>query len=471
MALLVGMMVVSCGNNGGKEGGKESVGEQSYMPTDVIFPNPERGFYKYSATKLGASPSVVSESLMRSYREQGVTLLFRYFYLDDFKDKALSQQALDQIDADMSVLRKTGMKCVMRYAYTDFYDGPNNYGADAPLNIILQHLEQLKPVFEKNADVIAVLQAGFIGVWGEWYYSSNNLKTPEIRAQVLDKMLEALPEKRMIQVRYNGHKKDYTNRTTALTRADAFTGTKAARIGHHNDCFLASSNDYGTYIDIEAEKAYISNDGIFVPVGGETCPPSGIDPADCKKAMDEMSYLRWSFLNDDYYHGVNDRWTTQGCMDDIRRRLGYRLVLQTGSYTNEIQPGGTMNISVKLNNVGYASMFNPRNVEFVLVNDDSKEVFVAPTGEDPRFWRPGTLTEVKLSLGVPKDMPEGSYYLHLNLPDPEPLLYDNPDFSVRLANKDVWDAETGYNNLFQLIKITTSATTAVYNGETMFKRK
>jgi hypothetical protein len=41
----------------------------------------------------------------------------------------------------------------------------------APKKIVLQHITQLAPVFKKNADVIAVLQEGFIGIWGENYYT------------------------------------------------------------------------------------------------------------------------------------------------------------------------------------------------------------------------------------------------------------------------------------------------------------
>ena len=465
------VIFVSCKN--GKDDVAESISEVTYFSNDAMFPNPERGFYKYSATNLGSNPTVISESTMRNYREQGISLLFRYLYLDDFKDKPLSQAALDRIDADMAVLRKTGMKCVMRFAYTAEYAGSHSYGADAPLNTILTHLDQLKPVFEKNADVIAVLQAGFIGVWGEWYYTSNNLNTPAIRAQVLDKILEVLPETRMLQVRYQGHKKDYIGRTTPLLRTEAFSGSKAARIGHHNDCFLASVNDYGTYEpnNIEGEKDYLNSEGVYLPVGGETCPPEGVDPADCPKAESEMRRLRWTYLNEDFYRGVNDRWKTQGCMDDFIRKMGYRITLHSATYTNEVAPGGTLNINIKLHNVGYVSMYNPRIVEFILINENTSEVFFAQTEEDPRFWRPETLTEVKLSLGIPKDMPEGGYYLHLHLPDPEPLLYGNPDFSVQLANRDVWNPETGYNNLYQLIEIKSASSSAAYRGEIWFVKK
>ncbi len=39
------------------------------------------------------------------------------------------------------------------------------------------------------------------------------------------------------------------------------------------------------------------------------------------------------------------------------------------------------------------------------------------------------------------------YTLYLNLSDPEETLHDNPDFSIRLANEDMWEASMGYNKL------------------------
>lgn len=463
--ILFGMLIsCSCDRKNGDET-PASTSEVTYMASDDKFPNPERGFYKYSESNLGANPSALSEATLKSYRTQNITLIYRIFYLKAFRDKALSQEALDQIDADMATLRKSGIKCVLRFAYTSAINE-----ADAPLDIVLQHLDQLKPVFEKNADVIALLQAGFIGSWGEWYYSSNNLKTAGIRATILNKMLEVLPERRMIQLRTPAYKTEYLQRATALTRNEAFSGSKVARIGHHNDCFMASTTDYGTYANAEVEKAYINSEGVYLPIGGETCPPDGVDPADCQKAENEMRNLRWSFLNEDYYKGVNDRWKIQGCMDNIIRELGYRFVLHSAVYTSEIAPGGKFTIQLKLNNTGYASLYNPRKLEFILKNEETSQVYVADTNEDPRFWRPGSVTEVNLDLGIPKDMPEGTYYLYLNLPDPEPLLYGNPDYSVRLANKDVWDAGTGHNNLFHRVSVGKSSSSA-YSGDTWFKKK
>ena len=44
-------------------------------------------------------------------------------------------------------------------------DGEAPYG-DATKEWMLRHIEQLSPIFSEFEDVIDVVQAGFIGVWG-----------------------------------------------------------------------------------------------------------------------------------------------------------------------------------------------------------------------------------------------------------------------------------------------------------------
>ncbi len=42
---------------------------------------------------------------------------------------------------------------------------------DAPKDIVFGHIAQLGPILTKNADVINCIQMGFIGTWGENYYT------------------------------------------------------------------------------------------------------------------------------------------------------------------------------------------------------------------------------------------------------------------------------------------------------------
>ncbi|MDR1864694.1 MAG: DUF4832 domain-containing protein [Bacteroidales bacterium] len=463
MLLVAG--IFSCGGKQSKDAPAEQLTAVTYLASDEKFPNPERGFYRYTESRAGANSALLDGNTLKSYRQQGITLIYRIYYLKDFKDKPISGQALERMNTDMDILRAAGLKCVLRFAYSSAENE-----ADAPLDVVLQHLDQLEAVFDKNADVIAVLQAGFIGAWGEWYYSSNNLKTAGIRATILNKMLDVLPARRMIQVRTPAYKTEYLQNNAALKRSEAFSETKAARIGHHNDCFMASATDYGTYANIETEKAYIGSEGVYLPVGGETCPPDGVDPADCQKAENEMRTLHWSFLNEDYYKGVNDRWVTLGCMDNIIRELGYRFELISGAYSPEAAPGGTMTVELTVNNTGYSAPYNPRAMEIILKNSATGEIFAVQVDEDPRFWKPKTYAEIKFSPGIPEDMPTGAYDLYLNLPDPESLLHDRPEYSIRLANKELWDAQTGYNRLNHRINVGGVAAVP-YTGNRWFEKK
>jgi len=437
----------------------------TYISDDSKFPNPERGFYKYTACDLGTGNGVLSESTLKSYRNNNISLIMRYCYLKSFKNASLSTKALTDFDNDMATIRKSGVKCVLRFAYSESETEP-----DAPLNIIIQHLDQLKPYIEKNADVIAVLQAGFIGSWGEWYYTTNGLNTSGNRYLVLKKLLETLPVRRMVQVRTPAYKTEYFQRTTPLKQDEAFSMQNIARVGFHNDCFLASWNDYGTYTDVTTDKAYLNKECLYVPIGGETCPPDGISPADATKAQNDMRYLRWSYLNEDYYHGVNDQWIIQGGMDNILRELGYRFQLISGEYTYKVAQGNSFTARIILKNLGYASLFNPRLVELVLKNIQSNEVYKVKLDVEPRLWKPLVENEVVAAIGIPKDMPNGEYELYLNLPDPEETLYANPDYSIRLANKDVWEETTGYNKLGVKVQVAPENKTTIYSGNLTFSK-
>lgn len=437
-----------------------------YLADESKFPNPERGFYKHTSCNLGLGTGLLFSPVLKSYREtKNITLILRLFYLKNFKNSPLSQNALDDFDKDMASLREAGIKCILRFAYSEDPDEE-----DAPLAIIEQHLDQLKPHFEKNKDVIAFFQAGFIGAWGEWYFSSNGLNNPAGRNAVLKKILQVLPEDRIVQVRTPGYKQNYFNgRKTPLNQSEAFLSQEIARVGHHNDCFLASPNDYGTYYNVAEDKAYLNAECLYVPIGGETCPPLGISPADGIKAQDEMRYLRWTYLNEDYYKGVNDTWIPGGYMDNIIRGLGYRYELISGEYSSSVKKGGEVVVKINLKNTGYAPLYNKRSVEIILISNDSNEKYKVSLDEDPRFWQPDEENLIDVKIGLPDDITEGEYKLYLNMPDEAEKLSEIPYYSIRFSNENVWNSSTGFNDLNHILTIESASSKVTFNGNLIFQ--
>jgi hypothetical protein len=54
---------------------------------------------------------------------------------------------------------------------------------------------------------------------------------------------------------------------------------------------------------------------------------------------------------------------------------------------------------------------------------------------------------------VPRSLPPGQYDRLLHLPDPSPRLYGRPEYSIRLANRGVWEPATGFNRLLTSVRL------------------
>ena len=101
---------------------------------------------------------------------------------------------------------------------------------------------------------------------------------------------------------------------------------------------------------------------------------------------------------------------------------------------------------------------------------ETQEQYKVKLDVEPRLWKPLVENAIETEVGIPQDMPLGEYKLYLNLPDPEETLYANPDYSIRIANTDMWEESTGYNYLGINIQVQAKNTTASYTGNLTFKK-
>ncbi|MFD1629773.1 DUF4832 domain-containing protein [Pseudopedobacter beijingensis] len=498
-ALMLVPTLMSCKKKGGADpapdpGPKPTV---TYTESTADFPNPERGFYRYSETRT-SSFTVLDINTLKGYRLlQSIsnanyrvysTLVFRYYVLDNVKTTAIPQGTLDKINEDMAAARTAGVKLIPRFVYTitssssgGCSDGICPPYGDTSKEHILQHISDLKPVLHNNADVIACVQIGFIGIWGEQYYtdyfgdpssSGGQGKLTDAnwqdRAEVLAALLDAVPKSRMVQVRYPQQKQRYVYGVNALvtaapmTDAEAFLENEKSRIGFHNDCFLSGPNDIGTYEDygnsssnrsssstvVDALKDYKRKDSKYVVVGGETCrpftPDNNCEPAG--RAQAAFAEMHYSYINAHYNNQVNNVWQTGGCMDNIKKNLGYRFVLQNAIFPDAVTAGNNFAFTINLNNKGYASPYNARPVQLLLRKTGTQEITTLVIDTDIRKWYTGAV-KLESAVTIPSDLAKGEYELLLNLPDAYESIASRPEFSIRLANNNVWEETTGYNKL------------------------
>ncbi len=410
----------------------------TYTYDDTVFTNPERGFH--TPDELTSGNSLRTDAL-----SQGNTLVHTNFRLDAFRSSSISSTMLNTMQNALSSARNQGVKLVIRFMYNA---GPwPSCNPDATESWIHTHLGQVKPILEANQDVIAAFDAGFVGCWGEWHTSTNNLTEVATKTRIIKDILAHFPASKQVQMRTPAHIKDVW---PSLTEAER------KRIGHNNDCFLASEDDEGTYENISVDKAYIAALGTDSVVGGETCAVSS--RTNCSTALAEMQQLHWTHINEGFEAKVIQGWKDGGCFTTMKKNLGYRLGLVSASYTDIAVPNEPFQISFDIKNYGYASMFNSRPVIVVIYN--TTNVYGFPLSVDPRSWKSNTTSTVNQTFIMPSSVVPGAYKLALWLPDESTTLRSKPAYAVRLANTGVWDAVTGFNILDSNYTIAPQSSTA-----------
>lgn len=436
--------------NVGAQGPPQTI---SYEASKVEFLNPERGFYRFS---------ILTENRSNQYddiRASGNSLVYGLVVAEDFRDGPLSEEYLDKITAGFDAARRNGIKVKFRLAYNYSADGE-----DAPLPIVLNHIQQLQPIWEANKDVMFHMDAGFIGKWGEWHGSSNGLESIENRTAILEGILDALPVDRTVGVRYPHIKRQIFNGsaqsdTLKITAENAFDGSNLTRVGHLNDCLWANEHDAGTYVTPnwprERELEYVGGESRFAAHGGESCANS--ETANAENAIAEMEVLHTDYLNLDFQGDVIQRWHSSGHFDEIKRRLGYRYELKQAQLPEEVKPAGLLPLNFVIDNVGFGELFNPRNIEVTLENNSTGERISTALSVDPRFWAGGETTTVSTQLLLPNDLVEGDYTVGLRMPDLDDALRDDVRYAIRFANKNVWDASTGINVLTESLVVSEDA--------------
>lgn len=432
-----------------------------YEADQTVFFNPERGFYRHTETRSN-SYSLLNETVLNNYKKDNVSLILRVFYLERFVNDSISEAYLQNMDKDFDMIRKVGLKVIVRFAYTTRSTPP--YG-DAMPQRVLQHIQQLKPLLQKHAAVIALMQTGFVGAWGEWYYTdhfsaalgSPNQNDWKNRTDLVNALLDALPPSRMIQVRTPLIKRSLVGVEASLPVENAFSGQTAARIGHHNDCFLASSSDFGTYIKLEDEKKYLEEETRFLVMGGETCNVSR-PRSECPTALEELERFHWSYLNKGYHPDVLSDWNRSGCYTDVEKKLGYRFRLISTTLPDKIGISDMLPIQIKLVNDGWANPYNERKIYFGLKSKTSGKETLFDLESDCRKWPIKDTITISKSLSL-NGLDLDEYETFLFMPDLDETLSLRPEYAIRFSNLNVWEPATGKNQLTKNVTVVLSTNT------------
>jgi hypothetical protein len=411
-----------------------------------VFVNPERGWHVI--VRSASHWSTRSLNRFRAYDNIGLILLevdlsgYRYGPLDDDK--------LDEIRTALNDIRAASFSVIFRAAY-DFEgeETPEPYEFDT----VLGHINQLSDIFYENEDILYSIQAGFLGPWGEWHSSMYGTPiSPETQIAVVDALLNAAPPSVTVAVRRPVYVRTINGGQT-LTASAAFSGSLLSRVAYHNDALLSDESDMGTYSDRNysrnQELEWTNNHTRYTPFVGETNQLS--DYCVPKTAAPLLDQMNVQSLNSDYSPEVMDSWKASdykgmNAYDYIGMNLGYRFVLKRVGFNKLITQGGRLYFDMEVENTGFGNLMKEKKFEIVLSNG-SKTVR-AVIDDDARFWDDDDgILKKRYVFSIPATMQTGEWTVSLSLSSAFSTLSDNPLYSVRFANEDVWDAETGLNKI------------------------
>ena len=467
------------GNGGNPDPGPKLV-DKNYTESSSDIKNPERGLYmmieyKYHRREGEDAGTCTSPtySLTDNYDENN-TLILTQFYMFDYVDSNhINTAGKNYIRDVLSYVREQGKKAIVRVSYNDKHPSP--YHQEPTLKQIKNHISDLKQTFEDYEDIIYVVQAGFMGTYGEWYYTSNfgpaeggvdftihsnNTVTDyENRRAVLKAILDAVPASRQVDVRTPEYKQCFLNpnSVSSWSELSGFGRDTVNRIGFYNDAFLYGGDDLGTF-DHSWGRNMWKQQGAFLINGGEapysSTPIEQMDGYSYNKVRAAIYDYHYSYLHHDSgYHTSSSggstlmrHWHNQGWMPDIKKWLGYRLWMENLSITGtNFSSGSTVTVSMKIHNSGAAPVINERPMKLVLIHNGSPVLLKEDFG-DIRSVASNSTETFTFDVTMPRTAVAGDK-LALWLPDQAEGLQNRSEYSIRLANSDVtWS--NGYNILY-----------------------
>ncbi|CAF2848401.1 unnamed protein product [Rotaria sp. Silwood2] len=435
---------------------------KTFVPSQMLFANPERGWsvQRYSHDMWGMD-------ILRNSTEK-VSLVHINIDLSGYVNSAhIGQAKLKEVRTALNSCRTRGLKVILRsaYAWTEtLAPDPKD------IQIIKAHVMDMQPIYNDYEDVIIAVEMGMFGPWGEMHSSHHSTINTQMYypiaisalKQVHSTYMSALSTRRSVLVRRPYYIRQIFNDSKPLMPNEAYGSSTKARTGYHNDAYLNSKDDGGTFShgwSRDQELAYIHNMTRYTFFGGEAYGTPNGEYNNGNNAMVESKQQHMTYLHRDYYKPIFDAWSNS-IREDFTRKLGYRFELKSLSYSKEVAPGGIFNFILKVQNSGFAAMHLTRPVNLILDNGKtgSQNIRYQTTlSIDVRTWTPeaGVVT-IDRKLRIPATINQGLWQLLLALPDSSAQLQDDERYAVRFGNDNVWNAD-GTNLLVKDISITASA--------------
>ncbi|MBQ6170733.1 MAG: DUF4832 domain-containing protein [Ruminococcus sp.] len=410
------------------------------------------------------------------------------------KDYDLDKTFFDSWRQTFDNCRKNGCMIAVRFRYDAV--GKEN-PEPATFDKVLAHIQQIKDskILSDNADILAYVESGFVGKWGEQH--GGKFTTVDYKTRLLSAMLRAVPEPVPVTVRTP----DTFANLIGLSRSDladdqyykrySFTDPDVVvdpipcildfeRVGLYDDGYMGSDSDLGTYADREIETEWLSRVTHHTYFGGEFS--GDIDYAKKfntylpENAIPEMYKTRLSYINSnifqlykDYTFGEeysvegvdNSAYYGQSVFQFIRDHIGYRFVVRKAENTEQTTQGGDVQMKFDLENTGFGEVVFPTRQEVML---EKNGVIYSTNVSFNGGYEWDTVRNISndLSIKLPDSIDTGEWNIYLRITPAVNNIGHTPKYGIRFANDDIWNPQLGANYMGK-VNITKSDTVGTDN--------
>ncbi len=370
--------------------------------------NPYCGFYNIYSYML-SDDLTFDEKL--AYEDDENALALIEVNLVRYRDGKISKKGLNALDTLFEAWSCEGKDLIVRFLYD--WDGKGELYEPDDLSTVITHIEQTCKVLNLHKDIVYILQGVYVGSYAEMHDSSflgkDDLDT------LINAIYEATDPSIYLSVRTPSYWRKITKKDT-IDPADAFGTALDARLSLFNDGLMGSESDLGTYDDREDELSFQNTLCRYVPNGGEVIIDNEYNDID--NAVNTLSEMRVSYLNDEYDDEVLEKWKIseydgETGYEYIRNHLGYRYLVTQVSVENNDMDFFSKNftLDISISNTGFSPIYKKADLILHIKNDETDLEY--PLEADLRYIPDDNPLDASLSLSF-DDLPEGSYQLSLS---------------------------------------------------------
>lgn len=354
----------------------------TFTESSRILKNPNRGFYHIWGFYITDESMDWENVILSKGVDDGFSLELVEINLQEYRDGLISDKGIRNLKELFEGLAKQDKHYVVRFLYD--WDGRNMEVEPSNIDIIVGHIKQLKPILQKHADSIFVLQSLLVGDCGE-IHDTKFADTKSLRILASELAAVSTSDTYLaVRTPVQWRKITQTYGNKELKENSPYKN----RLGLYNDGMLGNVYDCGTYGDQKRKQAgkykawtraeeidFQDNLCRAVPNGGEVVLVNEYNDID--RAICDMEKMHITYINQDHDLQAMEKWRNSTVdTDDIfdgmdgisymQARLGYRLVLRKCQMQHAFWKD-KLYIRLDISNSGFAPIYKACDASLTFV--------------------------------------------------------------------------------------------------------